>query len=123
MEKGGDLIMDSSYIQYRTQMAQQAQMSQMGGGMGGPAPEGQYDFGETGEEGAEGGPSRMGELDSTMSQMALERSPSGERPEGRNTGRLSELDKLIADMKKKKGGKEEEMEKALVPKKKRSRRI
>jgi hypothetical protein len=124
-ELGGDLIMDSSYIQYRIQKMQMASQAAMGG-MGGAPDFGQEEPGETGEQGPEGeagGPSRFGEFDNTMSKLALERNspPEGERPESRNSKRLSELDEIIASMKKTKGGEEEEEK----PKKKlkKSRRV
>ena len=132
-EKGGDLIMDSSYIQYRIQKDQAAQMAGMGG-MGGPSPEGQYAFGaeenpgeggemaEQGPEGAAGGPSRMGEFDETMNQLALKRGApaEGERPDSRNTKRLGELDEIIANMKKMKGGEEEPKKKKNLRKSRRN---
>jgi hypothetical protein len=61
-EKGGDLILNPSYVTYMTQKAMQAQMG--GGGAPGGAPgapggesggEGGFDFGEEGDMGEKAG--------------------------------------------------------------------
>ncbi|OGM10506.1 hypothetical protein A2Z67_02795 [Candidatus Woesebacteria bacterium RBG_13_36_22] len=91
-DKGGDLIMDSAYINYRTQMKMQAGM---GGGFGGPEPgapspgfpkgeEEELDFGKEEEEPKVG-----------VKLAAKEK----EETETEGGGRLSELDRMIADMK------------------------
>jgi hypothetical protein len=102
-EKGGDLIMNPSYITYRTQQAmQQQQASMMGGGPGGgppgggpggggyPGPEEEEekgpDFGNEGSGGEE-------DLDQTIEQM------SGER--GKGEAHTGELDKILASLKAK----------------------
>ena len=112
-EKGGDLIMDSSYINYRTQKLQMEAMS--GGGAPPPGGEAGFDFG-TEEAGEEGG-DRLAELEGTMDQMSMERSGTEEkaekRPESRNTQRLGELDKMISGLKSTQKSWEEPGEKLL----------
>ena len=106
-ERGGDLIMNPSYITYRTQQAMQQQQASMmggagppqggGGGPGGggyPGPEEEEEKGpDFGEEGPGGGK----ELDQTIEQM------SGER--GKGEEHTGELDKILASLKAKRAEK------------------
>lgn len=101
-ENGGDLIMNPSYITYRTQMAMQASM---GGGAppGGPeggGPEGEPDFGDE----------DVGRLDETMGRMQAEKTPDHVKTDKN----MMKLDELLAGMK---GGGGGEMKKSLSPKK------
>jgi hypothetical protein len=112
-ELGGDLIMDSSYIQWRTQKAQQAQMAEQqeqqqqmgGGGFGGPGGPGegeeQPDFGqeegeEQGNEGAQEAGGSMEDLDTHMGQ--INRMKGSKNNKTRGEGKVGELDELISGL-------------------------
>lgn len=103
-EKGGDLIMDSSYISYRTQLKMQAGM--MGGGApgqpGGEVGEGEPPpFGEEEEMAEETGRStgamRTEEFDQTMARMSEERGKGA--PPKSSAGRMADFDRIMEDLK------------------------
>jgi hypothetical protein len=99
-EKGGDLIMDSSYINFRLQKMQQEAMGGMGGGAPGGAPE--PDFGT--EEGApeeEEGPEptgKFGELDRTLGRMGAEKGVAEGEEKESPKGKIRDLDQMIANL-------------------------
>jgi len=100
-EKGGDLIMNPSYITYRTQQAMQQQQASMMGGGGGPQGGGGYpgpeEEEEKGPDFGEEGPGGEKDLDQTTEQM------SGER--GKGEEHTGELDKILSTLKAKRAEK------------------
>lgn len=114
-EKGGDLIMNPSYITYRTQLAMQQQMSAGGiGGPGGPAgggPGGPGGAPEMGVEAPDFG-SEGGEFDQGLGRL------SGERKEA--VGPTKDIDKLLSDLKAHRAG--GGLKKSITPKKRKGHR-
>lgn len=112
IKKGGDLIMNPSYITYRTQQAMQQQQQQMmqqqGGGMGGPGGPGPEEAGPGGEgESYDFGTEEPGvtEFDRHLESMkkvtgSPEEEAGGAGGGGAEEG-ISKLDKLLAGLRSK----------------------
>jgi hypothetical protein len=107
-EKGGDLIMNPSYITYRTQLAMQASMG------GGAMPPGAEGGGAPGEEMPDFGDEDIAGIDEHMAQMEQHKTP--EHVKGDKD--MQELDRMLSGLKKSVLG-SDDLEKSITHKRKR----